>query len=165
MISRKTNSLNTDFLSKYWTKIWRIWRTDSRFELQNVINFITNDENSDQFARQPDVIFKDFQKSKMTHVLIRDCQYWKFCRKIDWISDSIIEAISIAREKNRLVMINRYVFRSIFEQEEWFRYWLFEEILWRDLKTSRRNIELIEWVEKNDRFTRVNRHVFELFLE
>ena len=53
----------------------RFWRDD--------IDFITNVENSNQFARHSDVIFEDFQEFEMIQILIWDCQYWEFCRKID----------------------------------------------------------------------------------
>ena len=60
----------------------------------NIINFIINDENSNQFAKQTDVILENFQKLRMT------------------------------------------------------------QILWKDSKISKRNIELIEWIEKNDQFVK-----------
>ena len=76
---------------KNWFEIW----------ISNVINFITNDENSNRFDEQTDAILENFQKSKMIHVSIWDCQYWKFCRKTKWFSDSSIDAIIEIRKNDR----------------------------------------------------------------
>ena len=76
---------------KNWFEIW----------ISNVIDFITNDENSNRFDDQTDTIFENFQKSKMIHVSIWNCQYWKFCRKIDWFFDSNIDVIIEIRKNDR----------------------------------------------------------------
>ena len=93
MFSRQRDDLNTEFLSKYWN--WfEIW-------IRNVIDFITNAENVNQFARHSDVIFEDFQELRMIQILIWDWQYWRFCRKIDWFSDSNIDVIIELRKDSR----------------------------------------------------------------
>ena len=76
-------------------------------------------KKSNWIAWQTDVISKTSQKSKMTQILIWNCQYWEICRKIDWFFDSIIETISVARERCRFAIINRYVLWSTFKQIEW----------------------------------------------
>ena len=45
---------------KNWSEIWT----------RDVINFIINDENSSQFARQTNVNLEDFQESKMISMLV-----------------------------------------------------------------------------------------------
>ena len=114
MFSKKLNDFNIEFLSKYWSKIKKseklIWIVNSKCN-----NFIIDDENSNEFVKQTNVIFENFQKSKMIQILIWNCQYWKFCRKIDWFSDSIIEIISVTKKKCRFVKINKYILWSIFE--------------------------------------------------
>ena len=40
---------------------------------------------------------------------------------------------------------------------------MFEEISWKSLKISRRDIELIEWVEKNDQFAKNVDRIFNCF--
>ena len=77
-------------------------------------------KSRDRFVNQTNVILEDFQESKMIQILIWDCQYWKFCRKIDWFSNSIIEIIFVARKKDRFVIVNKYNFELDFEQKEWF---------------------------------------------
>ena len=78
-------------------------------------------KSRDRFVNQTDVILEDFQESKMIQILIWDCQYWRFCRRIDWFPDPIIEIISVTREKDRFVIVNRYNFGLDLEQEEWFQ--------------------------------------------
>ena len=45
------------------------------------------------FVERTDVIFEVFQESKIAQILIRDYRYWKFCWRIDWLSDSNIDVI------------------------------------------------------------------------
>ena len=53
--------LNEDMMSlKNWSEIW----------IRSVIDFITNAEDSSQFARQTDVIFEDSQEHAMIQILI-----------------------------------------------------------------------------------------------
>ena len=100
MISKKTTNFNIDFLSKYWTKIWKIWKIDSRFEFQNVINFITNDENSNQFVKQTNVIFENSQTLKMIRISISNENWLKNVRRF-WCDD--IELIEWIKNDDRFI--------------------------------------------------------------
>ena len=77
-------------------------------------------EKSNWVAKQTNVIFENFQKLKMIQILIWNCQYRKFCRKIDWFSNSIIETIIEIEKKNRFAKVDKWIFESNFEQIEWF---------------------------------------------
>ena len=58
--------LNEDMMSlKSWFKIW----------IRNVIDFITNVENSSQFARQTDVISENSQEHAMIQILIWETMF------------------------------------------------------------------------------------------
>ena len=129
-------------------------KTDSKSEFQSVTISSSIRKKSNWFVKQTNVIFQNFQKSRMTHVLIWDCQYWKFCRKIDWFSNSIIETIFVTKKKCWFAMINRHVFELLFEQEKWLHYQILNDfqieywtIFWFD-------IEIIELRRKNDRFVK-----------
>ena len=84
---------------------------DLKFEMLLTSSLIL--KKSDWIAEQTDASLENSQESKMTQILIWDCQYWRSCRRIDWFSDSIIEAIFVAKERCRFAMINRYVLWSI----------------------------------------------------
>ena len=121
MFPREGNAFSTEFLSKYWTEIWEIWRTDLRPGFEVLLNFITDVGDSSQFARQTNVFLEDSQEHAMTQILIWDCRHWRFCWEVDWFPDSSIDAIIVARERGRFAMANRYDFGSSLEQIGWFQ--------------------------------------------
>ena len=121
MFSKKTNDFNIEFLSKYWTKIWEFWRTDLRFEFEMLSTSSSMLKKSNWFVWWADIIFEVSRESRMTQILIWDCRYWRFCWRIDWFSDSNIDAITVIKDRDRFVMINKYVFKSNLEQIEWFQ--------------------------------------------
>ena len=122
MFSKRTNDFRIEFLSKYW--VWEIewiWRIDLRFEFEMLSTSSSMLKKSDWFVWWADIISKISQKSRMIQILIWDCRYWRFCWKIDWFSDSNIDAITVARNRDRFVMISKYVFESNLEQIKWFQ--------------------------------------------
>ena len=126
----------------------KIWKIDLKFEFEMLSILLSMLKNRNWFAKSTDVIFENFQKSRMIQILIWNCQYWKFCRKIDWFSISNIEIIVATKKKCRFAMMNKYILWLIFEWKKWFQCWLFEKILQKNSNVSRRNIELIEWIKK-----------------
>ena len=79
-------------------------------------------KKSDWFVWWANIIFEVSQESRMIQILIWDCRYWKFCWKVDWFFDSSIDAIIVARDRDRFAMINKYVFELTLEQDEWLQY-------------------------------------------
>ena len=121
MFSKETNDFSIEFLSKYWTKIWEIWRTDLRFEFEVLSTSSSMLKKLDWFVWWADIISEVSRKSRMIQILIWDCRYWRFCWRIDWFSDSNIDVIIETKEKNRCARVNKWVFELILEQEEWFQ--------------------------------------------
>ena len=100
MFSKKANDFNTEFLSKYWTKIWEIWKINLKFEFEMLSTSSSMLKKSNWFVWRTDVISEISQETKILQILIWDCRYWKFCKKIDWFLNSNIDAITETKKKN-----------------------------------------------------------------
>ena len=100
MFSKRANDFSIEFLSKYWTKIWKVWKIDLKFEFEMLSISSSMLKKSSWFVWRADVISEVFQKTRIFQILIWNCRYWKFCKRIDWFFNSSIDAITETKKKN-----------------------------------------------------------------
>ena len=127
IVSKKKNNFNTDFLSKYRTKI--IWNLKNWFEIltRDVINFIINAEkvwricltnkcNFWTFSKIKDELDTDMKLSTLKILsknwLIFWLEYWCYHWK---------------KKKWSICKINRWIFKSILESIWWYQCWCNEK--------------------------------------
>ena len=91
------------------------WRIDLRFEFRMLLILSQILKSQNWFAESINVIFENFRTKRIARILIDDERFWKFYWNVDWFSNSIIVTISVARERNRFMKINRYVLELTFE--------------------------------------------------
>ena len=152
MISKKADSFSTDFLPKYWTEVWGVWRTDLRPGFWALSTSPRMLESRDWFAGQTGVIPEDSQGHAMIQVLVWgtmldrgsriDLKVLLECWMTSWLD---LLRLSLRQERETDLLWSIGMFSNWLSSKEdgfdtgcwWLRVWFVWSIQWASGSISR----------------------------